>query len=610
MAPGTSFDSLKQQLPKLLGDIGAGVIQLPDFQRDWIWDDDHVRSLLASVSRSFPIGAVMLLEAGNPAVHFRTRPLEGLTLSNPQEPDFLILDGQQRLTSLFQSLFLDQPVHTLDSRKKPIKRWYYIDMVKALEPDADREEAIIGLPEDRMLRNFRGEVILDCSTPTLERENRLFPMRLILDMPGFIAWQMQFVGDDAQLAPERLLFWTKFYEEIIRQFHSYEVPIISLGKETPKEAVCLVFEKVNTGGVPLTVFELLTATYAAENFLLRDDWKLRRARLIKHEVLKEIKSDDLLQAITLLASWDRRSTAIASGLNPERAPGVTSKRKDILELTLDEYRRWADVATDGFERAARFLRAQKILTPRDLPYRTQMTPLAAILVLLGDRAQQHGIREQLSQWYWCGVFGELYGGSIETRFARDVSDVLAWIDGGPEPDTIAAASFSPNRFLTLRSRNSAAYKGLFALVLRDGCQDFRSGELIDVAKFFDENVDIHHIFPKAWCKGKVDSARTESFVNKTAIAAKTNNIIGGKAPSVYLQALESAASISEERMDEILRSHVIEPVALRLDEFDEFFKLRTEELLGRIENAMGKPIPRDRIDPINDAEFTDDEEAA
>ena len=74
--------------------------------------------------------------------------------------------------------------------------------------------------------------------------------------------------------------------------------------------------------------------------------------------------------------------------------------------------------------------------------------------------------------------------------------------------------------------------------------------------------------------------------------------------------MESAASISEERMDEILRSHVIEPVALRLDEFDEFFKLRTEELLGRIENAMGKPIPRDRIDPINDAEFTDDEEAA
>lgn len=148
------------------------------------------------------------------------------------------------------------------------------------------------------------------------------------------------------------------------------------------------------------------------------------------------------------------------------------------------------------------------------------------------------------------------------------------------------------------------------MVLRDGCQDFRSGEPIDVAKFFDENVDIHHIFPKAWCKGKVDSARTESFVNKTAIAAKTNNIIGGKAPSVYLQALESAASISEERMDEILRSHVIEPVALRLDDFDEFFKLRTEELLGRIENAMGKPIPRDRIDPINDAEFTDDEEAA
>ncbi|MGH8008188.1 MAG: hypothetical protein ACREQ3_14425, partial [Candidatus Binatia bacterium] len=354
----------------------------------------------------------------------------------------------------------------------------------------------------------------------------------------------------------------------------------------------------------------LTATYAAENYQLRDDWHGRRRRLTQQKILEGIQSDEFLQAVTLLSSWDRRMTSIAAGREAEKAPGITSKRKDILDLSLSEYKRWADAATQGFEHAARFLHTQKILTSRDVPYRSQLTPLAAILALLGDRAQQDGIRAQLSQWYWCGVFGELYGGSIETRFARDLGEVMAWIDGGAEPSTIADASFSPNRLLTLRSRNSAAYKGLFALVLRDGCHDFRSGERIDVASFFDENVDIHHIFPKAWCKGRVDPAHVESFVNKTAISARTNRIIGGNAPSVYLEKLQTTARISEERMDEILQSHVIEPIALRLDEFDAFFAPRAEQLLGRIENAMGKPVLRDRADTVEDLELAEDEEAA
>ncbi len=191
------------------------------------------------------------------------------------------------------------------------------------------------------------------------------------------------------------------------------------------------------------------------------------------------------------------------------------------------------------------------------------------------------------------MLGELYGGSIETRFARDLADVPAWLDDGPEPKSVTDANFSPNRLLTLRSRNSAAYKGLFALVLRDGCQDFRSGETIDVTRFLDENVDIHHIFPQAWCQGRVDSQRMDSFVNKTAISARTNRIISGNAPSVYVEKLQASAGISEDRMDDILASHVIDPLALRLDDFDAFFQDRSEQLLKRIESAMGKAVVRD-----------------
>src|SRR3954466_12460256 len=101
----TTFDSTKTELKKLLDEIVTGKIQLPDFQRGWVWDDEHIRSLLVSIARSFPIGAVMLLETGG-NVRFQIRSVEGVTLPSGAEAERLILDGQQRLTSLTQVLRL------------------------------------------------------------------------------------------------------------------------------------------------------------------------------------------------------------------------------------------------------------------------------------------------------------------------------------------------------------------------------------------------------------------------------------------------------------------------------------------------------------------------
>ena len=97
------FDSTKRSLFEILKDVHSGKIQLPDFQRGWIWDDNRIKGILASVAKSFPIGAVMLLETGNENVKFKTKPVEGVKLDNEVNPDLLILDGQQRITSLYQT---------------------------------------------------------------------------------------------------------------------------------------------------------------------------------------------------------------------------------------------------------------------------------------------------------------------------------------------------------------------------------------------------------------------------------------------------------------------------------------------------------------------------
>lgn len=576
----TTFQSNPKSLEDLLKDVRSGKVQLPDFQRSWVWDDDRIKGLLASISLNYPIGVLMMLQTGDENVRFKSRPLEGAPES-ALDPEFLILDGQQRLTSLYQSLFQDGPVPTRDSKNKPIKRRYYFDIRKALDESVDREDAVVSIDGERVVKNFRGEVIADYSDQQKECLAELFPIPLLFDTKKLFQWQMAYLTCAPDESAERMHRWTRFSEEIVQRFQGYQVPVITMLKGTPKEAVCQVFEKVNTGGVPLTVFELLTATYAAEGFELRKDWQERRAKITSKDVTATVENTDFLMTVSLLASKTNGRT-------------VSCKRKDILALSLDDYKFGANLAVIGFERAARFLISHGVYAAHDIPYKTQVVPLAAILATLGDRWESDSIRTKLAQWYWCGVFGEMYGSSVETRFAKDLIEVVAWIDGADEPSTIKEAQFFESRLLRLRTRNSAAYKGIYNLLIKEGGLDFRTGESIQVGSYFDQRYDVHHIFPEDWCRSRgIESAIYNAIANKTVISAKTNRSIGGTAPSVYLGRIQKAQGMSDERMDEILQTHVIAPASLRSDDFETFLEMRRVSLATQVEAAMGKPIQRD-----------------
>ena len=585
---GTTFDSTKESLMALLGEAESGKTQLPDFQRGWVWDDEHIRDLLASVSRAFPIGAIMLLEAGGDEVTFKTRPLEGAK-TGETEPRQLVLDGQQRLTSLFQSLVSDEPVATRDAKGKPLKRWYYLDIKAALDPNVERIDAVISVPEDRTLRSdFGRQIDLDLSTPELEYQNRYFPLNKLGD---YRAWRRGFnrYWDNDREETELL---DRFEEEILDPFLQFQIPLISLKDHVPKEAVCLVFEKVNTGGVSLTVFELLTATFAADNFELRPDWGARKRRLHALPVLRDVASTDFLQAVTLVSTFSARRAATERG--EDSLPVVSCKRRDMLKLTAARYQEWADPLEEAFRKAARFLNREHVFDAKFLPYSTQLIPLAALLAVLGRRAEDQGVHDKLVRWYWCGVFGELYGSATESRFARDLPEVLAWIDGGPEPRTVEDANFAPERLLTLQTRRSAAYRGLYVMQLREGARDFRTGEPSNLQTYFDEAIDIHHIFPRKWCNDRSKEGRfVDSIVNKTPLTARTNRIVGGNAPSEYLSSLERNHDVPPEELDRNLRSHFIDPQLLREDQFEAFFRARSEAILAVIANAMGKGLEHD-----------------
>jgi len=299
-----TFESNTPFLKNILEAIHEGKWQLPDFQRGWVWDDEHIRDLIASISLSYPIGAIMLLESGGEGVSFKPRLVEGVE-EQAISPKKLILDGQQRLTSLYYVLRSGKPVPTR-TKGKEIKRFYYLDIEKCLEhPNTDRLDAVIGVPPNRIVTSdFGRDTVLDISTPENEYKEWCYPLDCIFDSSKARRWRRgfeQYVNHDPA-AQER---FGQFEDIVIERFENYLIPTIELKKETEKEAVCKVFEKVNTGGVTLTVFELMTATFAADDFSLRDNWEERKQRLEETHQLKKLDATAFLAAITLFASYGR-----------------------------------------------------------------------------------------------------------------------------------------------------------------------------------------------------------------------------------------------------------------------------------------------------------------
>jgi len=237
MAATTPLDSTRETLKRLLEEAHDGRIQIPEFQRELILEDEWIKSLLASVSLNYPIGAVMLLQTGSPDVRFQARLIAGRP-SSSTEPERLLLDGQQRLTSLYQVLASGRAVQTQDDHNEPIQRWYYIDINAAIDPDADRDEAIICVPETRQVRTLR-EVTLDLSTVELEWEKCLFPLRLVFGANAELRhWQRGFAKHGAiEDAGARDQLMDRFEAEVLKAFEGYLVPTIILGKETARWSV-------------------------------------------------------------------------------------------------------------------------------------------------------------------------------------------------------------------------------------------------------------------------------------------------------------------------------------------------------------------------------------
>lgn len=221
------FNSDKQPLETLLRRAHEGKLQLPDFQRSYVWTEDSVISLLASILRGYPVGALLTLERGG-EVNFKPRGLEGTNVQGIQ-PETFLLDGQQRITSLYQTLYSEQPAIMDRGRGTYAKRHFFLDIAKALSDAGDIEDAIVAVPEDRVVRTDFGRVIdLNVSTKERQFEQHLFPLDRVFDDRDWIyGWRNHW--RDRPERPQVDDLERGLEMRVLRRLREYHMPIINLG---------------------------------------------------------------------------------------------------------------------------------------------------------------------------------------------------------------------------------------------------------------------------------------------------------------------------------------------------------------------------------------------
>jgi len=555
-------DTNPRALKELLLDIHSRTMALPDFQRDFVWEPGATQELVVSIAQNYPAGSILRVRDAKRV--FAAREFEGAPALDGGTHTFLVLDGQQRLTSLYQA-FYGVGEHR-----------YYLKLHDLMD-GADFEEAIFHVRASTKWAKAREDF-------AVQAKELLLPLSVLRGgAGGFGQWSRKAarqLPDKERIALEDALDGIE--SKWIQPIDDYHFPVVTLSDKTEPDALCTIFETLNRTGVKLSVFELLTARFWPKDIDLRALWDIAKEA---HPIISDYEVDPyyVLQGISL-----------ASRKNP------SCKRGDVLNLTPEDITNWWSKAVEGLAIGLEILRDDcKVVLPKWLPYQTMLAPLAAILARSGSpkTAQAGAQREKLKKWFWCSVFGQAYESAPNSKSARDVVDVLPWLAGGSPPDGVSNFRFDPRALRDVTPRQRSIYRGAICLILGTGtgARDFHTQAVITGKLMADEGIDDHHVFPAAYLdqRGGVPARLRDSILNRTLIDRTTNQMIGAQAPSGYLKVIQATPEFP---FAAVLNSHLLPSGVgspLLRDDFEGFLVWRQDRLWEEIRRVTGATTAAD-----------------
>ena len=515
-------DTNPRELKELLGQIHRSETVLPDFQRDFVWDPKETQELIVSIAFNYPAGS--LLRIRNTHNLFAFREFQGAPAPNGTVPTYLVLDGQQRLTSLYQA-FYGVGEHR-----------FYLNLRRLLD-GGDLEECIFHVRSNTKWAATR-------ERPEVQARELVLPLSVLKGGAGEFGRWTRLAARTTKSNEERIQLEDALDvlgERWIQTIDDYRFPVVTLSDATSAEAVCTIFETLNRTGVKLTAFELLTARFWPQKVNLRRRWEQARD---DYPIIADFEIDPyyLLQVVALVS---------------RQAP--SAKRGDVLALKASAIEEWWDRAARGMADALELLRDDcGVITPAWLPYHTIVNPLAAVLAKVALTASPlvGANRHKLSRWFWCSVFGQAYENAPNSQSVKDVVELLVWLGGGAPPATVKDLRFDPRGLRDTTPKQRAIYRGVVCLVLTRSPRDFHNGARLTGDLMVEHNVDDHHLFPQGYLnKRLVDARLRDCVLNRTLIDRGTNIRIGSRPPSHYLE--EIRAALGDEKYQALLDSHLL-----------------------------------------------------
>jgi hypothetical protein len=532
----------KRPVVRLVEQAYEGKLCLPAFQRDFVWRRDEVADLIRSIMRSYFIGSLLLLRCDPQDAPFKPVFLRGAKpLFNVPQPELLILDGQQRLSALLYAM----TAPGLSLKDSSQRRWFFVDLdLFVCEPDNDE------IVFDRAARELDG---LD--TTEVQYVQHTLPCTKLLKSKDFMSWRD---GLDDWLRDKDPEGHKRFrdkerdaWTQAVNDFQSFEVPLVELPRVVDSEPealgrICAIFEKLNSTGVALSVYDLLTARLYRSGIKLHDLWD---EACKKHKLLNQWsrgKADTNKFGVLAL-----RTLALLRGLDP--------KPRILINLAPENFEKDWQRAVGAIERGLELIThvgndGFGVFHSKWLPGYGLLPVLAALRSEIEDRKLGEEPRADLRRWYWSNVFLERYSSAVESKSRKDYAELLAhWTEGQPAPavftearNRIGAEGYSVR---DSASHASMVYSGVFCLLALRGARDWRRGESIQLQELQD-----HHIFPRDYLKTHGLDKGVNSIVNRTLISDETNGKIKNKAPAEYLASKEIFPSGPK---DSLLSAHFL-----------------------------------------------------
>ena len=566
------------KIERLIAMARSGHLVIPEFQRPFVWNEGQVRKLVDSVARGYPIGSILLLRRSDVA-KFADRKIEAM--ESPPDPDdtsgdkgspaksddnevYYILDGQQRITSIIRVFANAHP-----------RGRYYIDISELrslFAEQADSGEAASWFVFDRSRRAGQ--------PPTRRADLRFLKTQKCLNAKSSSILVDEYF-DEAITDPKQRREGRATVTSILETVRNFEVPAVIMDEKSGLEAICRVFETINSTGTRLTTFDLATAKFYPQPNL-RNHWT---ASLGSHSILEtfELDGERVLQIISLWSSFfsGRRSEA---------------SRSHLLALNGREIERYWENAVSALAAACLWVQKRGVLDRKQLPNEAILIPLGAVLSdyfrSAGQLPTPDGFHDLLETWFWRSSLARTFEASTNERVASEFGRLLELVRTGTlvfeQPLVMSAATL-----VSIRAQRDSRAKTLMSFALSRSPSDIKTGEDLGPGA----EVESHHIFPKSLMR---DHTNTESVVNRLWILKKSNRDLKNRSPHDYIMSEIDAAKARGhmEKVRERFASQFIpvEPFDLEDasksnlgDVFEIFLEERANLLLEGLEKHLGRP---------------------